>query len=66
MGHMKANSQNARVLVASILEELALEKHAAVVNAEHLVGASKWVGCTAPAGQNPEAVARLNWLLGHW
>ncbi|KAL7274286.1 S-methyl-5-thioadenosine phosphorylase [Rhizina undulata] len=67
MGNMHANSHNAKLLVAAVLEELAKPEHEDLVNAKHLEGSVKWACCTSNAGRKNEAVAKLAWLLpGHF
>ncbi|KAI5778107.1 S-methyl-5'-thioadenosine phosphorylase [Geopyxis carbonaria] len=61
--NMKANGENAKRLVAAVLEELAKEEHRTLVDAEHLKGASKWANCTAKEGLGKEAVEKIEWLL---
>lgn len=63
MAHMKANAENARHLMAAIIEELGKEEHKDTIEAKHLVEGSKWGCSTADAGKSKEALERLEWLL---
>ena len=64
MGHMKANSVNARRLIGSVLDELSKEEHGEQVLAKHLELGSKWAGSmTKKEARKPEAVEKLNWLF---
>ncbi|KAI9818772.1 MAG: S-methyl-5-thioadenosine phosphorylase [Pycnora praestabilis] len=64
MGHMKANSGNARRLVGAVLNELSNEGYADLVLAKHLEGQSKFAaGMTALPGRKAEAVEKLKWLF---
>lgn len=64
MGNMKANAENARAFVGAVLDELSKEKHTDLVAAKHLKEQSKFSGSiTAPAGRNPEAKKKLDWLF---
>lgn len=65
MGHMEANSKNAKKLVGAVLDELAKPEHVEVVSANHLVGqttpAVKYI--TKPEGRGKEAVKKVEWLF---
>ncbi|RPA72073.1 putative 5'-methylthioadenosine phosphorylase [Ascobolus immersus RN42] len=63
MAHMKANAENARHLMAAVIEELQKEEYKDVVEAKHLVEGSKWGCSTADAGKSKEALEKLEWLL---
>lgn len=63
MGHMKANSLNARRFVGVVLDELSKEEHRDLVSAMHLEGNIKFGLSTAPAGRSEAALARLKWLF---
>lgn len=63
MGHMKANSVNARRAVASILEELSKEGHREVVQGQKWKGGTRMSACTGKDGWGKEAVERLEWLF---
>ncbi|OCK78219.1 Methylthioadenosine phosphorylase [Lepidopterella palustris CBS 459.81] len=64
MGHMKANSENARRFVGAVLDELSKEEHAGQVLAKHLDGQSKFAGSiTHKEGRSEEAVKKLSWLF---
>ncbi|KXT02601.1 hypothetical protein AC578_10681 [Pseudocercospora eumusae] len=64
MGNMKANSENARRFVGSVLDELSKEEHTDLVSAKHLQGQTKFAGSmTNPAGRSAEAKKKLDWLF---
>jgi 5'-methylthioadenosine phosphorylase len=63
MGHMKANSLNARRFVGAVLDELSKVEHEDLVAAKHLSGQSKFCISTAPAGISPQALERMEWLF---
>jgi len=63
MGHMKANSVNARRFVGAVLDELSKEEHGDLVSAKHLEGQSKFCVSTAVSGRKPEALKKLDFLL---
>ncbi|KAF2837407.1 Methylthioadenosine phosphorylase [Patellaria atrata CBS 101060] len=64
MGHMKANSENARRFVGAVLDELSKEEHSDQVQAKHYEGQAKFAGSiTAPAGRTKDALDKLNWLF---
>ncbi|KAL1297838.1 hypothetical protein AAFC00_006365 [Neodothiora populina] len=64
MGHMKANSENARRFIGGVLDELSKEEHTDLIHAKHLVGQTKFGGSiTAKAGRGKEAEAKLSWLF---
>ncbi|KAF2117122.1 nucleoside phosphorylase domain-containing protein [Lophiotrema nucula] len=64
MGHMKANSENARRFVGAVLDELSKEEHGEQVLAKHLVQQSKWAGSiTHKDGRTKEAEDKLKWLF---
>lgn len=62
-GNMRQNGENAKNLMAAVLEELVKEEHQDLVEAKHLQNASKWANCTAKAGLGKEAVERIEFLL---
>lgn len=67
MGHMKANAQNARRFVTAVLDALASDEHADLVQAKHVEGSIKFGLSTAQANWSPEARAKLEWLFpGYW
>lgn len=68
MGNMKANAENARRFIGSVLDELSKEDHKDLVAAKHLSGQTKFAGSiTAPAGRSEEAKKKLGWLFpGHF
>ena len=68
MGHMKANSENARRFVGGVLDELSKEEHSELVLAKHLEVQSKLAGSvTHPSARGQEAKKKLDWLLpGHF
>lgn len=64
MGHMKANSENARRFIGAVLDELSKEEHGEQVLAKHLAGQTKFAGSiTAKEGRGEEAVKKLTWLF---
>lgn len=63
MGHMKANSVNARRFVGAVLDELSKEEHADLVSAKHYEGHRRFGVSTAPAGVGEEAKKRLRFLF---
>jgi 5'-methylthioadenosine phosphorylase len=63
MGHMKANSLNARRFVGAVLDELSKEEYKDLVSARHLEGQSRMCVSTAPAGWKKEALERMEWLF---
>jgi len=64
MGNMKANAENAKAFVGAVLDELSKEEHTNLVSAKHLEGQTKFAGgITAPAGRDPEAKKKLDWLF---
>lgn len=67
MGHMKANSVNARRFVGSVLDALSKEEHKDLIAAKHVEGSSKYSISTAPGARNSEALEKLDWLFpGYW
>lgn len=64
MANMKANAENARRFVGSVLNELSKEEHAEQVTAKHLENMSKYCVSTAKEGRSREAVAKLEWMFG--
>ncbi|KAF8537325.1 S-methyl-5'-thioadenosine phosphorylase [Trichophaea hybrida] len=63
IGNMKQNGENAKNLMAAVLEELEKEEHQDLVDARHMEGASKWANCTKKEGLGKEAVKRIEFLL---
>lgn len=64
MGHMTANSINARRSVEAIIEELEKEENEGIVHAEHWKGMTKGAGgITKVEGRSPEALEKLRWLF---
>ncbi|KAL8860625.1 MAG: hypothetical protein Q9178_002978 [Gyalolechia marmorata] len=64
MGHMTANSINARRSVEAIIEELGKPENTAVVQAEQWKGMTKGAGgITKVEGRSPEALKKLKWLF---
>ncbi|KAL8939486.1 MAG: hypothetical protein Q9211_002717 [Gyalolechia sp. 1 TL-2023] len=64
MGHMAANSINARRSVEAIIEELGKEENEGIVHAEHWQGMTKGAGgITKAEGRSPEALEKLRWLF---
>ena len=63
MGHMKANSLNARRFVGAVLDELSKEEHKDLVSAKHLEGNVKFGISTASAGRSQAALKKMQWLF---
>ena len=63
MGHMKANSGNARQAVASVLGELSREGREGVVEGRRWKGSVRMSACTGREGWGKEAKERLEWLF---
>ncbi|KAI4109843.1 MAG: hypothetical protein LQ339_001627 [Xanthoria mediterranea] len=64
MGHMTANSINARRSVEAIVGELGKSENAAIVQAEQWKGMIKGAGgITKVEGRSPEALKKLRWLF---
>jgi len=64
MGHMKANSKNARALVASVLDELGRVENESVVRGEHLAGSTRWASqMTGKESRGEEVVKKMRWLF---
>jgi 5'-methylthioadenosine phosphorylase len=69
MKYMAANSQNARRLVAAVLDELLKQEQSDMVLAKHWEGSStgavKFI--TKPEGRSPEAMKKIDYLFpGFW
>jgi 5'-methylthioadenosine phosphorylase len=64
MANMKANAENARRFVGSVLNELSKEDHEEQVLAKHLENMSKYCVSTSKEGRSREAVAKLEWMFG--
>lgn len=64
MGHMTANSVNARRAVEAIIEELGKEENTGIVHAERWKGMTKGAGgITKVEGRSSEALEKLRWLF---
>ncbi|KAF2760295.1 methylthioadenosine phosphorylase [Pseudovirgaria hyperparasitica] len=63
MGHMKANSENARRFVGAVLDELSKEEHQEQVSAKHVEGQVHFALSTSKEGRKKEALEKLNWLF---
>lgn len=64
MGHMTANSINARRSVEVIIEELGKPENEPIVHAEHWKGMTKGAGgITKVEGRSTEALEKLKWLF---
>ncbi|RDW81416.1 6-phosphogluconate dehydrogenase, decarboxylating [Aspergillus mulundensis] len=63
MGHMKANAVNAKHFVTAVLNELASEENAELVQAKQYAGAVKFGLSTAQASWSVEAREKMNWLF---
>ena len=67
MGNMKSNAENARRFVTAVLDALASDEHAELVQAKHLAGGIKYGVSTPQANWTPEAKEKLDWLFpGYW
>ncbi|KAI4198011.1 MAG: hypothetical protein LQ346_002856 [Caloplaca aetnensis] len=64
MGHMTANSVNARRSVEAIIEELGKPENESIVLAEHWKGMTKGAGgITKVEGRSPAALEKIRWLF---
>ncbi|KAL4908698.1 hypothetical protein BDW74DRAFT_165497 [Aspergillus multicolor] len=63
MGNMKANAVNAKHFVTAVLNELAAEENAELVQAKQYTGAVKFGLSTAHANWSAEAREKMNWLF---
>lgn len=69
MGHMTANAENAKHVVAAILDELGREEagkeeHGDLIRGKQWEGQVKWAaGMTKVEGRNQEAVMKARWLF---
>ena len=65
MGHMRANAENAKIVMGKVLEELAGEGNEHVVRAQGWKGMSRGgaAGITKVEGRGKEAVERVKWLF---
>ncbi|KAL8790945.1 MAG: hypothetical protein Q9213_000370 [Squamulea squamosa] len=64
MGHMMANSVNARRSVEAIIEELGRPENEAILQAEQWKGMTLGAGgITKVEGRSPEALKKLSWLF---
>ncbi|KOS17366.1 S-methyl-5'-thioadenosine phosphorylase [Escovopsis weberi] len=65
IGYMQANSQNARRLVAGVLDQLAKPEHSELVLAKHWQGIAQGAVAfmTKPEGRSPEAMKRIEYLF---
>ncbi|KAF5984514.1 5' methylthioadenosine phosphorylase [Fusarium coicis] len=69
MKYMKANNENAKRLVAGVLDQLAELENSDLVQAKHWAGASQGAVkfMTKPAGRDPEAMKKVEYLFpGFW
>jgi 5'-methylthioadenosine phosphorylase len=69
MGYMKANVENAKRLIAGVLDQLCRLENSDLVLAKHWAGASQGAVkfMTKPAGRDPEAMKRVEYLFpGFW
>jgi 5'-methylthioadenosine phosphorylase len=67
--YMKANNENAKRLVAGVLDRLAELENSDLVLAKHLAGSSQGAVkfMTKPAGRNLEAMKKVEYLFpGFW
>ena len=65
MGHMQANSENARRLVAAVLDEMGKEDvYEKCVTGWGLEGQTRFAaGMTKPEGRKKETLEKLGWLF---
>jgi len=64
MGHMAANSLNARRVTSAVLDILGQEESKDVAEGKAWEGQTKFAGAiTKPEGRNPETVEKLRWLF---
>jgi 5'-methylthioadenosine phosphorylase len=63
MGNIRANSGNARRLIARVLDELCKQENRDVVEAKHLEGTRRFGVSTKPEGMGEQAKERLEWLF---
>ncbi|KAH0565487.1 hypothetical protein GP486_001112 [Trichoglossum hirsutum] len=64
MSHMRANSDNARRFVGTVLDELSKEEHAHIVSGESLREQSKSAAMmTGKEGRGEETVKKMSWLF---
>ncbi|CEO60569.1 S-methyl-5'-thioadenosine phosphorylase [Penicillium brasilianum] len=63
MANMKSNAANARHFVTAVLDALAADEHADLVNAKHLAGSIKFGVSTPQTNWSPEAKKKLDWLF---
>lgn len=63
MGHMKANSENARRFVGAVLDELSKEEHGEQVLAKHLEGQMRFAGAITHKHGRGAVEAKLQWLF---
>lgn len=68
MGHMSANSKNAKLLVGAVLDKLSKEEHTDTVQGKHWEGVTtgflKFI--TKPEGRSKEAVENVEYLFPGW
>ncbi|KAK5995121.1 S-methyl-5'-thioadenosine phosphorylase [Cladobotryum mycophilum] len=64
-GYMKANSKNAKRLVAGVLDQLSKLEHSDLVQAKHWEGTSQGAVTflTKPEGRSPEAMKKVEYLF---
>ncbi|KAJ0421670.1 S-methyl-5'-thioadenosine phosphorylase [Aspergillus carlsbadensis] len=63
MGNMKANAVNAKHFVTAVLDALAADENADLIQAKQYAGAVKFGLSTAQANWSPEAREKMNWLF---
>ncbi|KAJ5495875.1 S-methyl-5'-thioadenosine phosphorylase [Penicillium diatomitis] len=63
MGNMKSNAANARRFVTAVLDALAADEHADLVNGKHLAGSIKFGVSTPQTNWSSEAKKKLDWLF---
>ncbi|KAL3422082.1 S-methyl-5'-thioadenosine phosphorylase [Phlyctema vagabunda] len=68
MGHMSANSKNAKLLVGAVLDKLSQAEHTDLVRGKHWEGVTtgflKFI--TKPEGRSDEALANVEYLFPGW
>ncbi|KAL2851443.1 nucleoside phosphorylase domain-containing protein [Aspergillus pseudodeflectus] len=63
MGNMKANAVNAKHFVTAVLDALAADENADLIQAKHYAGTVKFGLSTAQANWSAEAKEKMNWLF---
>lgn len=64
MGNMKANAENTKHFLATVLDELCKKENEEVVLAKAIEGSMRFGGAmTKPEGRKKETVEKLEWLF---